>query len=182
MKFLVDFIYRIATGERRKKRFLTPLFAGLFFALVSTAVLIALALDSFFNLPLIISPPWNYFLSLPFMVFGFALWFWSVLQFLPTGGTPVPVNPPPKLIQTGPYAHTRNPMLTGVYFMLFGFGFMLNSISLAFIFTPLFVIASLLEFKYIEEPELEKRLGEVYRDYKKKTPMLIPKTRRPKER
>jgi protein-S-isoprenylcysteine O-methyltransferase Ste14 len=46
---------------------------------------------------------------------------WSVLNFLRAKGTPVPFNPPPQLVTTGPYAYTRNPMLTGVFSLLFGF-------------------------------------------------------------
>jgi protein-S-isoprenylcysteine O-methyltransferase Ste14 len=37
------------------------------------------------------------------------------------------------------------------------------------------VVGGVIEFKFIEEPELEKRLGDTYREYKRKTPMLIPK-------
>jgi len=58
--------------------------------------------------------------------------------------------------------------------MLFGIGFMIGSPALLLIFAPIFVICSLLEFKFIEEPELEKRLGETHREYKRKAPILIP--------
>jgi len=103
------------------------------------------------------------------------LWAWSVLQFLRAQGTPVPTSPPPTLVDTGPYAYVRNPMLSGVFIMLFGVGFLLNSFSLIFFLAPIFVIGCLLEFKLIEEPELERRLGENYRAYKAHTPLLIPK-------
>lgn len=43
--------------------------------------------------------------------------------------------------------------------------------------TPLFVLMSILEFKYIEEPELEKRFGQEYREYKERTPIIIPRIR-----
>jgi protein-S-isoprenylcysteine O-methyltransferase Ste14 len=66
-------------------------------------------------------------------------------------------------------------MLTGVFLILFGVGFIVESPSLLFVFAPIFVVCSVLEFKFIEEPELEKRLGETFREYKRKTPMLIPK-------
>jgi protein-S-isoprenylcysteine O-methyltransferase Ste14 len=32
-----------------------------------------------------------------------------------------------------------------------------------------------IELKVIEEPELEMRLGDVYREYKKKVPMFFPR-------
>ncbi|NQU86510.1 MAG: isoprenylcysteine carboxylmethyltransferase family protein, partial [Mariniphaga sp.] len=81
---------------------------------------------------------------------------------------------PPKLVCTGPYAYTRNPMLTGIFFLMFGIGFWIGSFSLILIFTPLFILANILELKKIEEPELEKRLGKEYLEYKQRTPMFIP--------
>ena len=57
---------------------------------------------------------------------------------------------------------------------MFGIGFWISSFSLIVIFTPLFILANYLELKLIEEPELEKRLGEKYVEYKKRTPMFIP--------
>jgi protein-S-isoprenylcysteine O-methyltransferase Ste14 len=41
--------------------------------------------------------------------------------------------------------------------------------------TPLFVVISILEFKYLEEPELEKRFGKEYQEYKDRTPVILPK-------
>ena len=50
-------------------------------------------------------------------------------------------------------------MLSGVFLMLFGIGFLFQSLSLVIIYMPLFMVISFLEFRMIEEPELEKRLG-----------------------
>jgi protein-S-isoprenylcysteine O-methyltransferase Ste14 len=52
---------------------------------------------------------------------------WSVAHFLKAKGTPVPFNPPPRLVDSGPYAYSRNPMLTGVFALLFGLGVLLAS-------------------------------------------------------
>jgi protein-S-isoprenylcysteine O-methyltransferase Ste14 len=68
-------------------------------------------------------------------------------------------------------------MLTGIFVTLFGIGILLNSTSLMFLFTPLVILLNTLEVKYIEEPELEKRLGEPYVQYKKRTPMFFPQFR-----
>ncbi len=94
----------------------------------------------------------------------------------------MPVSPPPRLIDTGPYAYSRNPMLSGVFLMLLGIGFMLQVVSLIVLFTPLFIVIASLEFKMIEEPELEKRLGECYVEYRKKVPMFFPHPGRGKQR
>jgi protein-S-isoprenylcysteine O-methyltransferase Ste14 len=105
---------------------------------------------------------------------AFILIGWSVLVFLKAKGTPVPLNPPPQLVTTGPYAYVRNPMLTGVFALLFGIGVLLGSFSLLFIFTPLFILINVWELKAIEEPELLKRLGQDYAEYRKSTPMFFP--------
>jgi protein-S-isoprenylcysteine O-methyltransferase Ste14 len=68
-------------------------------------------------------------------------------------------------------------MLTGIFILLFGIGLMPGSISLTFIFTPLFILVNIWELEAIEEPELVKRLGEEYLAYRNKTPMFIPKIR-----
>ncbi len=69
-------------------------------------------------------------------------------------------------------------MLTGVFLFLFGLGFAVNSVSLVLFFVPLFVLANVWELKAIEEPELLKRLGDEYADYRRRTPMFIPGLRR----
>jgi protein-S-isoprenylcysteine O-methyltransferase Ste14 len=75
---------------------------------------------------------------------------------------------------TGPYQFVRNPMLTGVFLLLFGIGFAIKSLSLVVFFTPLFVLANVWELKGIEEPELVKGLGENYVAYQRRTPIFIP--------
>ena len=65
-------------------------------------------------------------------------------------------------------------MLSGVFLMLFGIGFLFQLLSLVIIYTPLFMVLTFLEFKVIEEPELEKRLGAAYVEYRKKVPMFFP--------
>jgi protein-S-isoprenylcysteine O-methyltransferase Ste14 len=66
-------------------------------------------------------------------------------------------------------------MLTGVFALLFGFGIFFESVFLLFVFTPLFVAVNYWELKAIEEPELEKRLGQEYVEYRKMTPMFFPR-------
>ena len=65
-------------------------------------------------------------------------------------------------------------MVTGVFILLFGLGILFDSVSLAFIVTPIFILLNVLELRAIEEPELEKRLGKEYIEYRKMVPMFIP--------
>jgi protein-S-isoprenylcysteine O-methyltransferase Ste14 len=113
--------------------------------------------------------------SIPVMAVGVAITAWSGFHFLRVKGTPVPFNPPPQVVTDGPYRFARNPMLTGVFLFLFGLGFAVGSFSLVFFFTPLFILVNLLELKEIEEPELVKRFGDEYIEYRRKTPMFIPR-------
>ena len=178
MERVVNCVYRVVTGARHLRIILTPILAASFLFLVWLTVFLARTADKAFTFPGYVRAPRSYLLSLSLLAGGAFLSSWSVLQFLKAKGTPVPVSPPPELVDAGPYAYTRNPMLSGIFSLLFGLGFSVGSPSLVFVFAPLFVVGSILEFKLIEEPELEKRLGEAYREYKRKTPMLIPKLSR----
>jgi len=174
-EIVVDFIFNVINGTKRVRVFFTTL-AGTFFTfLVFFTIYAALMLDRFCNFSRLFTYPWSLVIGLPVICSGIFVWLWSAWQFLKAKGTPVPFCPPSSLICTGPYAYVRNPMLDGVFLILFGIGFLAGSISLVFIFTPLFVFCSVLEFRFIEEPELEKRLGREYVEYKKRTPMLLPR-------
>jgi protein-S-isoprenylcysteine O-methyltransferase Ste14 len=175
---VINFIYKITTGTKKMRLFLTPLFGFVFFCIVLLLIFISFYLDRFLGLPQFVLKPIRVALSLPFLIGGSFLWLWCAGKFFKTKGTPVPVNPPPKLITDGPYAYSRNPMMTGLFMVMAGIGIFFGSLTLTFFMTPLFVLMSILEFKYIEEPELMKRFGKVYTEYKEKTPIIIPRIRR----
>ncbi|MFQ5607230.1 MAG: methyltransferase family protein, partial [Candidatus Zixiibacteriota bacterium] len=109
------------------------------------------------------------------MALGFALWLWCVMLFRKAKTSPVPVRLPRQLVTKGPYALTRNPMLTGLFSFLTGLGFFLNSISMVLGWTPVFMVLNVIELKLVEEPGLERRFGDSYREYKRRVPMLIPR-------
>jgi protein-S-isoprenylcysteine O-methyltransferase Ste14 len=175
---IINFVYEAATGTKRMRGLLTPLFGSIFFCIVLLLIVISFYLDRFLGLPELATKPFCMAFSLPFLIGGACIWFWCAVKFFKTKGTPVPVNPPPKLVTDGPYAYSRNPMMTGLFMVMAGIGIFFGSITLTFFMTPLFVLMSILEFKYIEEPELAKRFGEVYAEYKEKTPIIIPRIRR----
>jgi len=170
----VGFIYSISTGSRKIRNILTPLGAIFFFSIIVLLVVVSLEVDKFLGFSGLFTEPSNIILSVPIIAIGLFLILWSSLHFIGVKGTPVPFNPPPELVTNGPYAYVRNPMLTGVFILMFGLGILFNSVSLVFIFTPLHILLNVLELKTIEEPELEKRLGKDYVEYKKRVPMFIP--------
>lgn len=111
------------------------------------------------------------------LLFGTGLAFsvWTFSLFVNEGeGTPAPWDPPQKLVVRGPYRHVRNPMITGVLFMLAGEALFFGSWALA-VWLLLFFIANAIYFPLSEEKGLERRFGEAYRIYKANVPRWIPK-------
>lgn len=169
----IALIHKAATGNWKTRVILAPIVATLYLSLIAFFVFLSLAVDQWLNFP----RPYNIstlIIGLFLMIAGILLSLFSIVLFLRARGTPVPVSPPPKLVTTGPYRFSRNPMLSGVFIQFFGLGMALGSLSLTFIFTPLFIFINVWELKKIEEPELLKRLGEPYAEYKKQVPMFFP--------
>lgn len=183
----IELIYKAATGTRKARTLLTPVGLTVFALFTTLFVVAALLVDKLFELPGPLPDSARLPVSIPLIAIGAAVTAWSATHFLRVRGTPVPFNPPPQLVETGPYRYARNPMVTGVFILLFGLGFALNSISLVCVFTPLYVLAHAWELKQIEEPELAKRLGKEYTEYRSRTPMFVPglgrraRSRRPGE-
>jgi len=170
----IDVLHRAATSTRKTRALLTPVGLLVFGAFSAVFVLAAVLVDEVLGLPGLLPEAARIPASVSTVAAGIVITGWSAFHFLKVRGTPVPFNPPPKLVTTGPYRYVRNPMLTGVFLFLFGIGFALNSISLVLVFTPLYVVANYWELKNIEEPELVKRLGGHYLEYRRQTPMFIP--------
>lgn len=109
-----------------------------------------------------------------FLVFiGIAIVFYSTVLFFHFGkGTPVPIDPPKKLVAKGLYKYSRNPIYIGYVgillgeFLIFGSLLLLIYVSVTFLFIHLFII-------YYEEPRLRKRFGKSYDEYTLKTPRWL---------
>ena len=171
----INFLHRVTTGTKRTRTLLTPIGVVIFVIFTTSFVIVSIIVDRILNLPGFLPETASITLSLLVITAGIVVTFWSVYHFVKVKGTPVPINPPSQVVKTGPYRYARNPMLTGVFLLLFGIGFGVNSFSLVFMFTPLFVVINVWELKKIEEPELIKRLGKEYIVYKNQTPMFFPR-------
>lgn len=169
----IDTIFNTATGNSTKRTLLTPLVGGMFVIVTSLFVIVPLMLDAIFHIPKLWSVPFNYIFSIPVISGGLIFMIWSIFYYIKFKGTPVPVNPPPKLITTGPFAFSRNPMHGGLFLIMFGLGIYFSSILSVFLFTPLYILIDVWFLKSIEEPELVKRLGNEYIEYRKRTPMFL---------
>lgn len=174
----IDLLYRAATGTRKTRVLLTPIGLTVFGLFTTLFVLAGLLVDRLLGLPDLLPERMRLSAAIPLIAVGVWVTAWSAIHFLKVKGTPVPFNPPPKLVKSGPYRYARNPMVTGVFILLFGIGFAVNSVSLVCFFTPLYVLVNVWELKQIEEPELVKRLGDEYVEYRRQTPMFFPGLRR----
>jgi len=146
-----------------------------FFTYLTLIIIISLLVDIFLAFPKAAPILLSIAASVPILIIGILINLWSTLYFIKAKGTPSPFNPPPKLVTSGPYAYIRHPQGTSWFIIFVGLGVLFQSISLLFIFMPLFILLSVLNVKKIEEPELEKRFGNDYIEYKKKVPMFIPR-------
>ncbi len=171
---LAEVIYRLATTKNKLRIILTPVGATFWLSILVVLVFASVWLDQFFSLTLFISSPVKFTLAILLLLVASTLIGWSILSFIRARGTPVPVNPPKKLVVTGLYIHLRNPMVLGYIVLLYGIGVLLSSFSLILISAPLFSLLNFLYLKTIEEKEMEKKFGQQYLEYKRNVPMFIP--------
>jgi protein-S-isoprenylcysteine O-methyltransferase Ste14 len=116
-------------------------------------------------------------LGASFLAAGIPWVAWAVFWQLTKGkGTPVPVVPTKEFLPSGPYRYCRNPMMLGFFLYLAGWAALFNRTG-SWVAAALLMVLLVLEIKLIEEKELEQRFGDIYREYKKKTPFFIPKFR-----
>ena len=101
----------------------------------------------------------------------------TILSFLYIGkGTLAPWDPPRKLVIVGMYAHVRNPMILGVITVVVGEALEIASLPI-FLFAAFAFVLNTVYFIFSEEPGLEKRFGEEYRQYKRNVPRWLPRVK-----
>jgi len=118
--------------------------------------------------------PW--LAGLPFAAAGLVLMVWTMRLFTLKGGggTPAPWEPIRNFIVLGPYRYVRNPMLTGVILFLVAEAILFRSLPIL-LWALLFFVLNTVYFALSEEPQLEKRFGQAYTDYKRAVPRWLPK-------
>src|SRR3954462_15268691 len=89
------------------------------------------------------------------------------------GGTLAPWDPPRRLVVRGPYRRVRNPMISGVVFIAFGEALLLLSRPHA-MWAAAFLVINLIYIPLSEEPMLEARFGEDYREYCRHVGRILP--------
>jgi protein-S-isoprenylcysteine O-methyltransferase Ste14 len=117
------------------------------------------------------------FAGLCLLLVGLALFVSSLRRFADDGkGTLAPWDPPRQLVINGPYRYVRNPMISGVLFVLFGEALILLSRPhLSWALT--FLVINVIYIPLLEEPQLRSRFGASYAEYCDHVPRLIPRLR-----
>jgi protein-S-isoprenylcysteine O-methyltransferase Ste14 len=108
---------------------------------------------------------------------GILLFATSLRRFAKDGsGTLAPWDPPRSLVVRGPYRYVRNPMISGVVFVLFGEALILLSGPHAQ-WAAIFLLLNAVQIPFFEEPQLRRRFGAEYAEYTRNVPRLIPRLR-----
>ncbi len=99
----------------------------------------------------------------------------TISSFIRIGeGTLAPWSPTKKLVAGGMYGYIRNPMISGVLTVLLGESIIFLSINIL-IWSIIFFFINNFYFILYEEPNLEKRFGDEYKEYKRNVPRWIPR-------
>jgi protein-S-isoprenylcysteine O-methyltransferase Ste14 len=112
--------------------------------------------------------------GLPLLAIGLVLTRRSLKLFSVEGTDERYAEPTSVIVQTGPYARTRNPMFVGAVLLYLGVALAVNTV---WILLGLPVLTLYLHFGVIrrEERFLEARFGRDYTDYKTKVPRWAPR-------
>ena len=109
------------------------------------------------------------------LLVGLALFSTSVFYFWTRGrGTLAPWDPPRRFVVEGPYRYVRNPMISGVIFLLLSEACILRSRPHAE-WAALFTLINLVYIPFLEEPMLVVRFGEPYKRYTRAVSRFVPR-------
>jgi protein-S-isoprenylcysteine O-methyltransferase Ste14 len=113
-----------------------------------------------------------FIVGLTFVLIGIALAALSVRRFHLAGTSIVPGEPSTALVESGPYAFTRNPIYIGFVLAYFGLAIMLTSLWVLLLLIP---VLAILQRGVVEREEayLERQFGEAYRKYQARVPRWL---------
>ncbi len=108
---------------------------------------------------------------------GFVLVVSTIALFVRAGrGTLAPWDPTQRLVVRGVYRFVRNPMISGVLFILLGEATLAGARALLYWFL-FFLALNAVYIPFIEEPGLVRRFGTEYLRYRENVPRWIPRLR-----
>lgn len=123
-------------------------------------------------------PEWLRPIGMGLMALGALIALLCIATFVVRGrGTPAPFDAPREFVATGPYRWVRNPMYEGGFLLIAGFALCAGSVAAMGIALAMLLAAHVFVLLY-EEPTLETRFGETYRQYKRATRRWLPRVPR----
>ena len=163
--------------ERRKPPPLRVMVIVVFalFSVISLIVIILLSLPYILPIPFF----WSVGTGIFLLVIGFPIMI-STLRSLRIhrafGDELYRTKEESKLITTGPYTYTRNPLYLSATILFLGWSLVLMSTYLLIV-TVFFFLLFRFAAKW-EEEELTERFGEEYLSYKERVPLFFPRLRK----
>lgn len=110
------------------------------------------------------------------IVLGMAYSLWAVTaQWRQGEGTPSLNAPPQRLVVTGPYRLSRNPIQFGSFFYIMGLGTLVSSVLTGLVAAAVGLTIGIFYIKNVEEKEMRLRFGDEYCTYWARTAFLIPR-------
>jgi len=173
---VVAFVAKHAGKERSVAIRLVSIVCGLFLFLVVVPVLLGAA-SHLIAQSVAITVPRNVevLLGAAGTIVGLFFLFWSVSAFWLIGkGTPVPFASPTRLVTSGPFRYTRNPIKLGANLFYFGMGTICDQFVTGLIMLIIGLVLGTVYHKCVEEKELLIRFGNEYEEYRERTSFLIP--------
>ncbi|NTU61464.1 MAG: hypothetical protein HGA95_03970, partial [Caldiserica bacterium] len=99
----------------------------------------------------------NWVVGLLILAPNMAISVWSLVTLYREGkGTPFPTAATVRLVVTGPYAHSRNPMVVSMFSVYWGLGILIGSL-IFIILTSFFFLVMIVIITLFEEKDLERK-------------------------
>lgn len=92
---------------------------------------------------------------------------WGILTFAKAHTAIVPIHPAERLVQSGPYRYTRNPMYTGLTLLYLGLAAIFNALW-PLLFLPIVLMALKRFVVDREEAYLSRKFGAEYEAYRRR--------------
>jgi protein-S-isoprenylcysteine O-methyltransferase Ste14 len=122
-------------------------------------------------------PIFHLFISIPFILIGAWLGIVSVRE---TSLKVSETHRTEKIVSTKIYSLIRHPQYFGGLVAHIGISFLLSSLF-SLVFTPVVILLNFL-VAWKEEKELLKEFGDIYKNYKERVPMFVPKLKKKKRK
>jgi protein-S-isoprenylcysteine O-methyltransferase Ste14 len=108
---------------------------------------------------------------------GIAAWIACLDVFSRKGmGTPLPADAPRRLVVSGLFARSRNPIMSAELLVIWAEVLYVGSLGVGLYAVVISALAHA-SVVYVEEPELRRRFGQAYEDYCGSVPRWLPRLR-----